>query len=103
MGAIIVYDYLQQKSRRYYGISTKNDPNYVMIINLNVYGKRIFTTPVDGIVITDDYQAILYCAVQGTTLYRLSTDVLSNFDLSNSDIDSYVENLGEDVSYTLLV
>lgn len=89
-----MYDHKAQTSRRYAGPSTANDPNYVMIINANFYGKNIFTTPVDGIAITDDYAAIFYCAVQGTSLYRLPTAILSNFDLTDSDIDGYVDYLG---------
>lgn len=62
-GAIIVFDLQNLQSRRYSGESTQNDPSYNMIINGQFYGKRIFTTPSDGIAITSDYEVIFYCQV----------------------------------------
>jgi hypothetical protein len=93
-GAIIMLDIFNGVSRRYAGPSTKNDPSYSLSVNGVNYGKRIFTTPIDGIAITDDYSAVFYCQVQGTTLYRLPTAVLANTTLSNSQIDSYVQTIG---------
>jgi hypothetical protein len=93
-GAIIVFDLAARLSRRYTGISTQNDPSYAMTVNGVHYGKRIFTTPSDGIALTADNNAIFYCQVQGTTLYRLPTAVLRNFSTTASEIDAAVQNLG---------
>lgn len=94
-GGLVVYDHANQLSRRYTGISTQRDPSYVMIINGVNYGNSTFTTPVDGIAITSDNEAIFYCNVQGTSLYRLKTSILRDFESSSSDIDRAVEYLGE--------
>lgn len=93
-GAIIVFDLDTLTSRRYTGASTKNDPSYAMVINGQRYGTRIFTTPTDGLAMTPEYDAIFYCQVQGTTLYRLPTSVLRNFSSTSSDIDAAVQVLG---------
>jgi hypothetical protein len=93
-GAIIVLNMNTHESRRYTGPSTQRDPSYSLIVNGHNYGKNIFTTPIDGIAITDDKQALFYCQVQGTTLYRLSTSILQNFTTTNTQIDAVVETLG---------
>jgi Major royal jelly protein len=93
-GGLIVYDRLNSVARRYQGASTKNDPTYVMIINGVNYGKKIFTTPTDGIALTEDNDALFYTQVQGTTLYRIRTEYLANFSLSDADIDGRVEIIG---------
>jgi len=93
-GAIIVLDMTLAKSRRYQGASTKNDPNYALIVNGINYGTRIFTTPTDGIALTSDNKAVFYSQVQGTSLYRLPTSILGNFSASNSQIDAAVERIG---------
>ena len=70
-----------------------------MIINGINYGNDIFTTPIDGITITEDYQAIFYTQVQGTTLYRLSTSFLKSWlndaSINNEYITNEVEKVGE--------
>lgn len=68
LGAIVVFDFNTGASRRYSGISTQADSSYAMIINGQFYGKNIFTTPTDGIALTEDNDALFYCQVQGTTL-----------------------------------
>ena len=93
-GALITLDLVTGLSRRYSGISTANQPNYVMVIDGTNYGSGIFTTPSDGIALTEDYEALFYCAVQGNTLYRLPTSILRNFSTSAADIDAAVEVVG---------
>lgn len=93
-GALITLDVTNGVSRRYSGLSTGNQPSYVMIIDNTNYGSNIFTTPSDGIALTEDNQALLYCAVQGDTLYRLPTSVLRNFSTTSAEIDAAVETLG---------
>lgn len=93
-GALLVYNFQEQSSRRYSGPSTMADPNYVMIINGVNYGTNLFTTPVDGIAITDDKEAIFYCNVQGAELHRVPTAVLLDFTSSDEDITAAVEVLG---------
>lgn len=94
-GAIIVFDLATLTSRRYSGVSTKNDPAYAMIINGVNYGTNTFTTPSDGIALTEDKEALFYCQVQGTSLYRVSTAVLRDLESSNEDIDKAVEYIGQ--------
>lgn len=93
-GGIIVYNHQEGTSRRYTGASTMNDPSYVMIIDGVNYGNDIFTTPSDGIAITDDNEALFYSAVQGTTLYRLPTTILRNFSSTTEEIDAAVQVIG---------
>lgn len=90
-GGLIVYNYGLGLSRRYSGPSTANDPNYVMIINGVNYGTNQFTTPIDGIAITDDCKAIFYCAVQNVYLYRIPTSILNDFTKTTDDITASVE------------
>jgi hypothetical protein len=95
-GAIITLDLSTMTSRRYAGASTANDPSYSMIINGQRYGKKIFTTPSDGLAMTADTEALFYCQVQGTTLYRLPTAALRNFtNNAASDVDALVQVLGQ--------
>jgi len=93
-GGLIVYDIAASTSRRYSGLSTANQPSYVMVIDNTNYGSSIFTTPSDGLALTEDSTALFYCAVQGDTLYRLPTSVLRNFSTTSAEIDSSVEVIG---------
>ena len=93
-GGLIVYNHGEATSRRYSSVSTMNEPSYVMIIDGVNYGNTIFTTPSDGIAITEDHDAILYGAVQGTTLYRVPTAVLRDFTSTTEQIDAAVEVIG---------
>jgi hypothetical protein len=90
-GGLIAFDYKRSISRRYSGSSTMRDPTYVMFINGVNYGTETFTTPVDGIAITDDGSAIFYSPVQGNTLYRLPTSVLRDFNSSSEAISAAVD------------
>lgn len=92
-GGLIIYKYNQNISRRYSGPSTGYDPNYVMIINGVNYGSNQFTTPIDGIALTDDLKAIFYCAVQDIYLYRIPTDVLMDFTSTYEDINNSVTRI----------
>jgi hypothetical protein len=93
-GGLIVYDYGSDTSRRYTGTSTQREPSYEMIVNGFSYGTDFFTTPSDGIAISDDLAAIFYCSLQGTTMFRLPTAVLRDFSSSSEAIDAAVEVLG---------
>ena len=93
-GGLIVYDRGQGSSRRYSGPSTKNDPSYTMIINGVDYGTSIFTTPSDGIAMTEGGEALLYGAVQGTTLYRMATELLRDFSSTQEQLDDAAETIG---------
>ena len=93
-GGLLVYNFAAQTSRRYTGPSTMPDSAYVMIVNGVNYGTTTFTTPIDGIAITEDQEAIFYCNVQGTTLHRVPTAVLNDFSSSQDDITAAVQDLG---------
>eukprot|EP01040_Poterioochromonas_malhamensis_P008234 gene8234-8904_t len=94
-GAIIVYNHNDRSTYRYTGKSTQNDPFYSMVINGKNYGRMIFTTPIDGISISEDAQYVYYAQVQGAKLYRLPTSTLKNFKLSNAQMDKAVVLVGE--------
>lgn len=94
-GGLVVYDLGGGTSRRYTGPSTRSDPTYTMVINGMDYGNKLFTTPTDGIAISDDCEAIFYCEIQGTNLYRLPTAALGNHSISNTELDKMVELLGK--------
>lgn len=94
-GAIIVFDLASRSSKRFSGVSTANDKSYRMVIDGHKYGNKIFTTPSDGIAITEDYSALFFCQVQGTTLYRVPTSFLR--ESSGDDMSAFntaVEVLG---------
>lgn len=93
-GAIIVYNHNDKSTYRYTGASTQNDPSYAMVINGHNYGRFIFTTPIDGISISADGKSVFYAQVQGTKLYRLPTEILRNFTLTNSQMDKSVQLIG---------
>lgn len=93
-GALITYDLAKGISRRYTGPSTKPDSSYAMVINGVNYGKIIFTTPTDGIAMTEDNEALFFCQVQGTSLYRVPTALLRDFSSSTADITAAVERIG---------
>ena len=93
-GGLIVYNYLTGESRRYVGTSTANDPSYEYIINGVYYGTDQFTGAANGISLTEDSSALLYCALQGTTLYRVPTAVLRDFSSTDEEISAMVEALG---------
>lgn len=92
-GAVIVLDLNSREAKRYSGVSTQNDPSYRMVIDNHHYGNKIFTTPIDGIALSEDKNALFWCQVQGTTLYRISTDVLRN-NVSNEVFDDAAVNIG---------
>lgn len=94
-GGLVSFDYRSWRSRRYSGASTKNEPDYVMVVDGSYYGKRIFTTPVDGIALSEDGKYVYYCAVQGTRLYRLPAELLRASRASQEEVDAAVECLGE--------
>lgn len=94
-GAIISYDYVNGVSKRYTGTSTQRDPSYALTVNGINYGTDTFTTPVDGIAISDDGHSIFYCHIQKDLLYRLPTEVLRDFSLTDDVIDAAVEVLGK--------
>mmetsp|Transcript_14316 Transcript_14316/g.23808 ORF Transcript_14316/g.23808 Transcript_14316/m.23808 type:complete len:491 (-) Transcript_14316:67-1539(-) len=93
-GAIIVFNRTAGTSRRFEGPSVANNPGYVMVINGLNYGNNLFTTPVDGIAITEDTEAIFYTQVQGTELYRVPSGMLRNFTTTNAQISETVEYVG---------
>jgi hypothetical protein len=93
-GGIIVYDLNQQSSKRYTGPSTERNANLNMMVNGISYGTDTLTTPSDGIAISNDYQYIYYCALQGDTLYRLPAALLRNFAATQEEIDAAVVTLG---------
>ena len=94
-GSLITFDYQTRQSRRYSGASTQNEADYVMVIDDVNYGTRIFTTPVDGIAMSQDCDYIYYCAVQGTHLYRVPSLLLRDFSGAYQEtIDAAVVNLG---------
>jgi len=68
-----------------------------MIINGVNYGTKTFTTPSDGIALTSDREALFFCQVQGTTLYRVGTNALISSLLDSSisiSLDDIVEVIG---------
>jgi len=92
-GGLIIYKYKDGISRRYSGPSTAYNPDYVMIINGVNYGSNQFTTPIDGIALTDDLKAIFYCSVQDTYLYRIPTKILMDFTTTTDDITQSVTQI----------
>lgn len=93
-GAIIVYDYRANTSRRFSDASTKSESSVPFVTNGVDYGTNIFTTPTDGIAMTEDGETIYYCALQGLTLYSVPASALRDFALGDKEISARVVNHG---------
>lgn len=94
-GGIIVYDANKQTSRVFSGSSTEADSSYNFCVNGKCYGRRVFTTPTDGIALSPSGDILYWSDVQGPMLYAVRTEYLRDFSLSNAFIESKVSFLGD--------
>lgn len=95
VGGIIVYDLKRNWSRKYVGKSAKNEPNVSFTILDVDYGTDTFTTPADGITLSPERDKVIFCALQGLSLYSIPTKCLLDSTISDEDLEEYVEKIGE--------
>ena len=78
--------------------STKADPEF----KLKIDGKEVkdkdgkaFSSNVNGIALTNDFNYLYYRAINQTKLYRIATEYLRNPALSPTEVASHVETVAE--------
>ena len=100
LAAIVVLDLRTGKSRLALQghKSVMVEPGFVLRID----GKEVrdknakpFSSNVNGIALTYDFQYFYYRAINQTKLYRIGVDYLANPALSNAELASHVEEVGE--------
>jgi len=97
-GGIVVVNLADGQMRRVLSThySTKSDTSYKYIIDgreLMKEGKKaVFNS--DGIALSPDYAYIYYKPLTDDKLYRIKTEYLRDFNISEADLGSKVEDLG---------
>lgn len=100
LAALVVLDLRTGKSRLLLQghKSTAAAPGFVLRID----GKEVrdkaskpFSSNVNGIALTPDFQYLYYRAINQTKLYRIQTDALRNTTLKPTDVAARVEEVGE--------
>eukprot|EP00494_Astrolonche_serrata_P028906 UN29173 len=69
-GGLIVYDYYNNKARRYYGDTMKIEDDVTFHIEGEDY---TINTPIDGIALTPDVSRLYWCPMTGYTIYSVDT------------------------------
>ena len=100
LGAIIVLDLKTGQARRMLSSDASTRAETVMLV-VQVHPVRYVngSMPIfnaDGIALDRNGEYLYYHALTGRTLYRIPTAYLRNFSVSDSEIASRVEKLGED-------
>ena len=85
-GALVAYNRLSGRSRRFADLTTKNEPDFDFTIDGIHYGNKTFTTPADGIALLPDRSRVVYCALQGSTLWSVSSHILADPSSSTAEI-----------------
>ncbi len=78
--------------------STKADPDFKLHIDDKDVGDnkgKAFSSNVNGIALTHDFQWFYFRAINQTKLYRIKADYLADTTLAESQLSSYVETVGE--------
>ncbi len=91
-GGIVVYDWKQDRSRRWDHSSFQGDPDGRITVNGVTYSTQ---SPLDGIALSPDMKHVYYCSFSTPMLYRVPTSVLSDFVLSDAALDAVVETVGK--------
>ncbi len=98
--AIIVLDLKTGKSRQALANhkSVKAEPGF----KLHLDGKDVvdnegkaFSSNVNGIALTHDFKYFYYRAINQTKLYRIATEYLANPNLTDAELATHVEEVGE--------
>jgi sugar lactone lactonase YvrE len=98
--AIVVLDLQTGKSRSVLEKhrSTSAEPDFKLVID----GKEVkdktgkgFSSNVNGVALTHDFQYFYYRAINQTKLYRIAADLLANPALSPAQVAAGVETVGE--------
>lgn len=93
-GAVIIYDFNNNTAKRFTSPSMMNEKDVDFTINGIDYGTNTFTTAIDGIALSFTGDELFYCALQGLSLYSISTVYLRDFSLSNDDLQKYIKKIG---------
>eukprot|EP00128_Syssomonas_multiformis_P001859 Colp12_sorted_trinity150504_noHs@27319 len=99
-GAIIVYDYKTNRSRRVLGGSRYTAYEGDVTIQVNGQAFPSFSTPEDGIALSADAKTLYFCALRGVTLHSVPTAVLRTFSTDDSEIEKAVKVEGRKDSGT---
>jgi sugar lactone lactonase YvrE len=100
LAAIVVLDLRTGKSRVVLQghKSTVTEPGFVLRLD----GKEVkdksgkpFSSNVNGIALTHDFKYFYYRAINQTKLYRIAVEYLANPALTNAELASHVETVGE--------
>ena len=100
LAALVVLDLRTGKSRlQLQGHkSTAAAPGFVLRIDdkeVRDKADKPFSSNVNGIALTHDYEYLYYRAINQTKLYRIETEVLRNAALKPTDVAARVEEVGE--------
>jgi len=90
-GGIVVYDYLQDTSRRYVGVSTmiQSDPKGPTY-EINGFTYTV-NNPSDTIALSSDTSVLFYGALSGNVMYQVPTQVLRDFTKTTAEITAAVQ------------
>eukprot|EP00937_MAST-01D_sp_MAST-1D-sp2_P005215 g5215.t1 len=78
-GAVVVYDFQNDRARRFTDTSTEREAGFHWRIDGVDYGTGNFTIPEDGIALTPDTEHLFYNPLQGLHLYSVPTACLRDF------------------------
>ena len=94
-GGIIVYDFNNNASWSFSGVSTQREYNWDFIVNGYNYGYNgVGASPSDGIALSDDNAHLYYCPVQGIMLWKIPTSVLQNQSTTQADFENSAVHIG---------
>ncbi len=94
-GGIVVYDIHANQSRQFSGLSTQRNASYNFCVNNVCYGNDgIGASPSDGIALSTDNQYLFWSPVQGQSLYRIPTNLLWDFSITDKEFQNQVTRLG---------
>ena len=94
-GGIVVYDFNNNASWSFSGVSTQREYNWDFIVNGYNYGNNgVGSSPSDGIALSADSAYLYYCPVQGIMLWKISTSVLKSQSVTQGDFENAAVHVG---------
>jgi hypothetical protein len=90
-GGIVVYDFNENRARRFDDKSLHPDPSMKVSINGRVFN---FPLPSDGIALSHDGETVYYCEISRQILWSVPARALSNWTMTSANISPLVQNHG---------
>ena len=90
-GGIVVYDFNNNRARRFDDKSLQPDPGMKVSINGRTYN---FPLPSDGIALSHDGETVYYCEISRQILWSVPTNALRNWTMGSAEISPFVKNHG---------